>query len=146
MMFTRPEQCAQYIENLLNAHLGELGINTVVFGEELKTISYPAVMIVPQPMRKEMQGIPTFLCYFNVTLYVYHANLTVSRAQRTLEDMQLATGIVNLLEKNFTLSNNIIFGFVAEESPGILARGDKSEMIIGTRLEWEGQSKYVFRS
>lgn len=126
---------------------GALGIAFIGAYDEKRVPKYPAVVVVPGEREKILHGEQTFNIILIVELYVYHANLTLNKRERSKEDLKLATDIENELESDYgwqtdpndPSTKRIIFGYVASHEPGNLQpRANKSSLIIGTRMVWRG--------
>lgn len=129
---------------------GELGIAFVGSYDEKRVPTYPAVVIVPGDKEKVLHGENTFNVLLVAQLYVYHANLTLSKRERSREDLLLVSAIETELEKDYgwqsdpldTDTKRIIFGYIASVEPGnIQPRASKSNIVIGTRMVWRGLSQ-----
>lgn len=129
---------------------GKLGIAFVGAYDEKRVPQYPAVVVVPGDKEKVLHGENTFNVLLVVQLYVYHANLTLSKRERSREDLLLVSGIEAELEDDYgwqvdpldTDTKRLIFGYVSSVEPGnIQPRSNKSSIIIGTRMVWRGLSQ-----
>jgi hypothetical protein len=140
-MFVSPEECLVWFKELLEQEKSSLGIGYVGVGDVQLIPEYPAVLLTSDPLVREQHGTRRFQNFFNLSLWVYHANVSVDRATRTLEDLELVTRIRNRLHKPdaMTMGGNIIHGFVDSESPGVLT--GKSNIVIGTRMTWTGRAQ-----
>jgi hypothetical protein len=71
--------------------------------------------------------------------------MAITHASRSLEDLKLATQVVDFVEKDGTLGGRIIQGWVATEVPGASQiNSRKSDVVVSTRLAWEGISERRF--
>jgi hypothetical protein len=122
-----------------------LGIEFVGRYDEKRIPKYPAVVIVPGKRDKEIHGTQTFNIDILLYLYVYHADLTLTKRERSRADMELVAGIEALLEEDYAWQKNpldpntrqVVFAYIAEEEPGVLQpSSQKSNMIISTRMTW----------
>lgn len=129
---------------------GVLGLEFVGAYDEKRVPKYPAVVVVPGDREKVIHGENTFNILLVVELYVYHANLTINKRERSKADLQLVTDIERELESDYGWQTNpndtdtkrLIFGYVALHEPGNLQpRSSKSNLIIGTRMVWRGLSQ-----
>ena len=129
---------------------GTLGLEFVGAYDEKRIPKYPAVVVVPGDREKILHGENTFNILLILQLYVYHANLTLNRRERNKADLQLVTDIEKELESDYGWQRDIndpntrrlIFGYIASQEPGNLQpRGNKSDLIIGTRMVWRGMSQ-----
>jgi hypothetical protein len=140
-------QVSQYLYNRINDNKVALGLRYVAYGDEQLLPEYPAAVVTTErPLRREFHGTRQFLVTFECDIFVLHANLAASHRIRTIEDIQLAEAIRKFLHSDFTLGGHIIFGYVDLEIPGIVTRvvGQKSAMIVTTRLSWTGQNRVNF--
>lgn len=133
-MFSRPEEVVEALYDKL-IQRGELGLAFVGRYDEKKIPEYPAVVLSAMPLEKEVHGTHTFNIQIRINLWVYHSKVNETHATRSLNDLLLATAIVNFLEADINLSGNVIHGFVESETPGIMQSGTtKTTLVIGTRL------------
>lgn len=146
--FTRPEEPMEYWIEAFKAQAEKLGLQYVAGYDENMIPEYPSIHIMSGTMSKEVHGTHTYLFTFRQPIYVMHAKADKDRKQRNLEDLLLATGVVNFIESDKKLGGKVIFSYVEEESPGILApaRGGRSrgDLIVGTRLTWFATSEGRF--
>jgi hypothetical protein len=129
---------------------GLLGIEFVGAYNEKRIPKYPAVVVTPGDKEKEPHAMQTFAVSLQCQLYVYHANLTLNKRERSREDLLLVSKIEKELESDYgwqidpndPQTKRLIFGYVASIEPGnIQPRGNKSDLIIGTRMVWRGLSQ-----
>lgn len=142
----RPEQAVEMIAELLQDNGEQLGIQYVGKYEERLIPRYPSVIVSAGMTEKEVHATHTFAITLRSTIWVYHANLTKTHQQRSLEDLELATAVVALLEDDFTWKEDgverLVFGFVESEVPGVIApRSGRGEPVVGTKLEWNGTTQ-----
>jgi hypothetical protein len=146
MSYTRPEEVVQHIVDLLNTNKTALSLKRVVFGDANLIMDYPAALVVAEPLARELRATHQFRNEFHISIFVYHAKLTVDRDARTKEDMVLVTGIVNLLHSipHRTLNGNIDeMGYVDSEAPGFIPRPGIG-YVVGSRITWVGAAREVF--
>lgn len=150
--YNRPEEILVRLKELFETASGVLGLRYVATQEESMIPEYPCIQIAAEPMLREVHGTYTFENTFVFVLWVYHANLQVGHAKRTIEDMQLATSVVQFLHRPDvrllrddasvqgpygTGVDRLIFSYVSLETPGIVRTGPQaSDRIITTRLLW----------
>jgi len=129
---------------------GEFGIAYVGAYDEVRIPKYPAVVIIPGDRNKVLHGENTFNVLLVLELYVYHANLTLTKRERSKADLKLVDDLEELLEEDYgwqsdpldTNTKRLIFGYVADIEPGNLQpRNRKSNLVIGTRMVWRGISQ-----
>lgn len=142
----RPEHVVEHFYNDFMENASILGLNYVgKYGERLVP-AYPAVVVSSAPMLKEVHGTHTFLMELRCIVFVFHAEMKLTQARRSYEDLALATQIVDFMERNFTLGNRIIFGFVESEVPGAKpARNRSSDVVVSTQLTWMGAAERRFK-
>lgn len=142
--YTRPEEVHDHLINLFQARKEQLGFAFVATQDESLIPEFPALEIAMGPVRRQIHGTHRFLVTFEATLWVYHANYEATYAQRTREDMQLATSVVRFLHlpenRRLELDGNYGLiggsGFVTQEVPGFVV-ADR-QRVIATRLSWMG--------
>lgn len=129
---------------------GLLGIEFVGAYNEKRIPKYPAVVITPGDKEKVPHAMQTFAISLQCQLYVYHANLTLTKRERSREDLLLVSKIETELEQDYGWQSDpgdpntkrLIFGYIASVEPGnIQPRGNKSDLVIGTRMVWRGLSQ-----
>lgn len=148
--YTRPEEVLVRLIELFETAKGILGLRYVATQEESMIPEYPCIQIASEPILREIHGTYTFQHTFVFVLWVYHANMEVGLAKRTIEDMQLATSVVEFLHRPDvrllrddaaahgaygTAQDRLIHSYVSLESPGMIAF-DKTSRIVTTRLLW----------
>lgn len=143
-------ECMDMVVERLTEKAGILGLGFIGAYDERRIPTYPAVVIVPGPREKVLHGENTFNVLFVLDLFVYHANMTQTKRERSKADLELVTAIERELESDYgwqsdpldTDTKRIIFGYVAIQEPGSLQpRSNKSQRIIGTRMVWRGLSQ-----
>ena len=139
----RPEDVVEYLSDYISK--SSLPIAYVAKYNEPLLPEYPAVQVMSGGFKKELHGTHTWLLTLRADIYVMHAKLTVNRATRNLEDLQLATQLVALLETDLTLGQRIIAGWVETETPGAMPpRSQHTEAVISTLLKWQGTQEGRF--
>ena len=148
--YSRPEEVLKRFREIFTARGESLGIKYIAIQDENLRPEYPALEISAGPLLRDIQTTHKFGVIFEMSFWIYHANFESTHASRTIEDMELATNIVRFLHQPGirTLEddsdpgpnkNKIIFGYVVQETPGVIARA-----IVATRLVWRGQSEVSF--
>jgi hypothetical protein len=138
------------IADRLNAQSGPLGLKFVGSYNEKIIPKYPAVIVVPGPRAKSLHGTHTFQVALEIALYIYHANLNLTKRERSKADLQLVTRLEEELESDFRWvdengSARVIHGYVSSEEPGMLQpSANKSTVVICTRLTWRAISQRRF--
>jgi hypothetical protein len=123
----------------------DLGIGYVGKFDEKRLPHYPAVVVSGAPREKEVHGTHTFAVTLRCFIYVYHASLSKSHANRSEEDMILVENIEALLEEDCTFGGRVVFGYVESEAPGVMQpRSEKSEIVVSTRMTWMAGSQARF--
>lgn len=148
------EEAIDMVSEKLTANAGMLGLAYVGAYDEVRIPKYPAVVIVPGDKEKVLHGENTFNILLVLELYIYHANLTMTKRERSKADLKMVTEIENLLEEDYgwqedsadTSTKRLIFGYVSNIEPGNLQpRSRKSSLVIGTRMVWRGISQRRLR-
>ena len=138
ILITRPEEAVEMLSELIEDNADRLGIEFVGKYDERLLPRYPAVVLSSAPLTKEVHATHTFNVTLRVTIWVYHAKITVTHKERSEEDLLLVTALTSLLEDDPTYGNRVVFGFVDNEVPGVVApRAGRGDPIVGTRMSWE---------
>jgi hypothetical protein len=147
--FSRPEEVLVEWRDRLDSAKGLLGLTSVILGEGDLLMEYPCCQIIGEPVTRQFASTQFFQVFFQMAVWVYHAGLDESHQQRTIEDMELATGVVRFLheEDNRHLrdennENRLIFSYVLNELPGRIRRVGSPD-IITTRILWQGESRIL---
>jgi hypothetical protein len=149
-MISSTWQIVDMIVARLEAQSGPLGLKYVGAYDEKLIPKYPAVVVLPGPRAKQLHGTHTFQTAFQVELYIYHANLTLNKRERSKADLQLVERIETELDSDFRWIDedggaSLIHGYVTNENPGILQpRVGKTGSVICTRLTWNAISQRRF--
>jgi len=143
--FVRPEEIVEYFKTEFEDNAGLLGIEYVGAYNERLLPRYPAIVISAGGSDKELHGTHTFLVTTRVFVYVYHAQMRSSDVSRNLADLELATAVVDFMERDMTLGNRIVQGWVEAEFPSARQlNATKGEVVVSTRLTWMGISERRF--
>jgi hypothetical protein len=149
-LFTKPEQVVDYLYDYLKDQAEQTGIKFVGYLEERLIPEYPAVLIGAAPLVRELHATHTFQTTYILEIWLYHAKLSESHRVRTRQDLELVTGIRDLLHSHKGLrlrdeddKPQIIQGWVNAEDPAFIRR-PRNEGIVGTRIEWTGISQERF--
>jgi hypothetical protein len=140
-------QVLDYLYERLDNNKVALGLRYVAYGDEQLLPHYPAaVLAAEKPLERRHHGTRQFHVTFGCDIFVFHANLSASHRVRTREDIELAQAVRKFVHDDFSLGGHIIFGYIEMESPGIVTRaiGQKSEMVVTTRLSWTGENRVNF--
>lgn len=152
--YSRPDEVLKRFRDIFEANKSKLRLNYVAIQDENLRPEYPVLEISTGPVLREIHGTQKYLVTFEVSFWIYHANFESTHANRSVEDMELATDVVRFLHQPDIRTlvdesapgpnqNKIIFGFVSQEVPGIIARSARSGVIV-TRLVWIGQTEVNF--
>jgi len=140
----------EMVAERLNQKSGPLGLKFVgEYGEKIIP-AYPAVVVVPGPRAKTLHGTHTFQVALELALYIYHADLTLRKRERSKADLQLAERVETEMESDFRWVDEdggarVIHGYIASEEPGLLQPDvRKSAVVICTRLTWRAISQRRF--
>jgi hypothetical protein len=127
-----------HIVQMLKDAQPALGLAYVAENDEDLFPQYPAVLVQTDRTERDHHSTQYFLVRFSLTLWVFHAELTVSTATRSREDIQLATDIRKLLHTDRTLGGHVIDSMVDGEFPGISGRvSDTGQTgVVTTRMTW----------
>lgn len=141
---SRPEELIEYFTDLVKG--STLPVEYIATYEEKLTPRYPALLIQPGTVDKVVHGTHTFGIVLRAYFYLLHSNLSVSKRSRSLDDLLLATQLVNLLEQSMSLGGKIIHGFVETETPAALPpRSARGSAVVSTRLLWSGVTQRRFK-
>lgn len=137
-----------YIVQRLDDHKAELGLRYIAIHDEELIPEYPAILCQIDNTMRMHHATGLFKIEFHLDLWIFHAQMTLSKAARSAQDIELATNIRKLLHEDRTLGGHIIFGFVDGEFPGITARaiGGAVSTIVTTRLTWTGENRVPFEA
>jgi hypothetical protein len=131
----RPEDAVEFLAAYIA--LGRLGFEYIARYDEPLLPKYPAVQIMSGQLQKDLHGTHTWLLTIRAEVYVFHAKMTESRQTRSREDLLLATKLVDYLERDITLGDRVIAGWVESEQPGARPPATaKGAAVISTRLLW----------
>jgi hypothetical protein len=149
--FSRPEEILEHLRNLFEAQKELLGFNYIAIADEELLPEFPALQITSESLQREIHTTAKFNHVFTFALWIYHANLMVGAATRSIEDLELTTKVTNFLHQRRTLSDSdgkpqIIFGYVTGEFGGLARIIPESPAVITTRITWEAQTQVNFDS
>jgi len=145
-LFTTQSEIAAELVKRIEDEAGALGFEYVGKWDEKLVGRYPAVVVSPVGLEKEVHGTQTFLITIRIMLWIYHADMTETYRSRSDADIELAEALEEFLERpeNRTLNDNLgaeqlIFGFIETSVPGVLQPSkERGGPIVGTRLQWHG--------
>jgi hypothetical protein len=141
-------QVFDYLYHLIDDNKANLGLKYVAQLDEQLLPEYPAVLVsIESPLEREQHATSMFRVVFNVDIWLFHAELTVGKAIRSRQDVELATNVRKLIHTKRTLDDHIVFGFVDGEYPGRTLRMTerKSTTVVTTRLTWTGENRVLFQ-
>lgn len=134
--YTRPEEMVDHFFKDLENNKGPLGIGYVGTYDEKLIPAYPAVVVSAGALQKELHGTATFAVTLRTFFYIMHAQMTLEHRLRNQEDLELATRISEFIERDMTLGQKIIQGWIESEVPGALSpRSEKGDIVVGTRMQ-----------
>jgi hypothetical protein len=133
-----------YIVNLLDDHKATLGLRYIAQNDEQLIPEYPAVLVQADNTIRELHATRQYYVRWDIDLWVFHAELTLSQAVRSRKDIELATDIRKLLHSKSTMDGHIIFGYVVNELPGVAANVTTNTGLVTTRVTWRGENRVRF--
>jgi hypothetical protein len=140
-VISRPEDLVEYLSTYIDS--STMNFQTIAKYDDNMIAGYPAVQITPGTLTKKYHGTHTFFVTINAILYVMHGDMSVSRSKRILEDLQLATSLVNWLEGGTvtpysnvnSLQGNALNAWVESEVGAVLPPKSKKGLpVVSTRL------------
>lgn len=145
-MLTRPEELVALIEQI--AQESTLNFKSILTFDDDKIPEYPALIISSPNVRTSIHGTNMLRTYFTTILYILHADASVDRKRRNLDDLALATSFIKLLEAPWTdpadasnvgaaltMRDQVRAGYVEGEIGGPLPVGSKKGvLVVSTRL------------
>jgi hypothetical protein len=145
MSLARIEDLIEYLIDKVEDNSISLGLNFVGGYDDKVITGYPAVIFGNGNTTKEVSGTHQFLIQHHLDIYIQHAEATETHRQRSLEMLQTVTKLVAFLEADKTLSQQIIFGYVISERPGLIQpRATPSVFIVSTSITYQATLKVVF--
>src|SRR4051812_48732448 len=96
-LITQPQEAVEMLYELIRENAGSLGMEYVGQYDENLLPRYPNVVISPGIKTKEVHGTHTFLVTLRCILWIYHAKLTETHVDRSIEDLEFATAIEALI-------------------------------------------------
>ena len=145
MSLARIEDLVEYLIKKLEDNSVPLGLKFVGGYDERVITSYPAVILGSGNSVKEVSGTHQFLIQHTLDIYIQHAEASETHRQRSLEMLKTVTKLVAFLEADPTLGEQIIFGYVLSERPGLIQpRATPSVFIVSTIISYQATLKAVF--
>ena len=141
----RPEELIDKVKEFIETLNHEIGFEYITFGDGVLIPKYPACVIVYDGLNRDIHGTHYFLTRLSIQVVVMHADLTANRQERTREDLQLATKVVQLLHgKGLTLMDSRIHkSFVESEEPALISTDNITA--IGTSLTVIAEVREAFK-
>jgi|SRR3989304_7313350 len=136
--YTEIEEVLDFVHNVLDTNKVALGLGYVAYGTEELLPQYPAAVVTPGPQQTSLHATRQFRNDFVLEIWVLHAKLSISRRERTKEDLELVTAIKNKLHEDKTLSGNVVFGQVTARTPSVIYVREGSDPVVTTRMAWQG--------
>lgn len=134
-----------YIVQLLDDNKATLGLRYIAKHDEQLIPEYPAVLVQADNTERTLHATQMFMVQWSLDLWIFHALMTISKAERSRQDIELATNIRKLLHSDRSLGGHIVHGWVVNELPGMLANRENNEAIVTTRIIWQGQNRVRFQ-
>jgi hypothetical protein len=144
-MFQRIEDVLDYAHDLVETRKGDIGLEYVAYGSDQLLPKYPACVIAPGQTRTQKHGTHYFMTIFHIEMLVLHAKLSVSRAIRTREDLELTSRTVTALADDPTCGGLAMFSYFTDEVPQNIRTGTKSYPVLGTQLSWLVEARVPFK-
>jgi len=143
-LIKRPEELVEFLADAIEK--SNLPFESILKYDQDLVTEYPVVQIVPGAFDKQIGGTHTFELIIRADMYVMHGNMTESYVTRSLNDMLLATSVVQFLEgPNLSLDGRLVQGYVDNERPGVMPpRVSKGSAIVVTRLGYRAESRARF--
>lgn len=136
-----------FLLNLLDDNKATLGIRYIAQNDEVLRPEYPAVHITAENTLRELHATQMHRVVWFIDIWVFHAELTVGKAVRSRQDIELATNVRKLIHTKRDMDGHIVHGFVASEAPGISARtvGRRVSTVVTTRMSWQGENRVLYQ-
>lgn len=134
-----------YIVAKLDDNKATLGLRYIAQHDEELIPEYPAVLVQADDTQRQLHATQMFMVLWDIDLWVFHAEMSIDRAERSKRDIELATSIRKLLHSDSTLGGHIIHGFVRNELPGMMANRAQNTAVVTTRMTWQGQNRVRFQ-
>ena len=141
----RPEELLIILYDFLEQNNHELGFEYIKVGDGQILPMYPAALLVPSGVDRDLHGTHYFLTGLFVELVVMHGNLQQNRMERTIDDLRYATKVVNIIHgKGLTLMDERIHkSFVQKEEPATIST--ENITAIGTSLTIFAEVREAFK-
>lgn len=141
----RPEELLDLLKELIDQNNHTFGFRYVSFGDGQLLPAYPAALVVPDGVNREIHGTHYFLTSLSAQLVIMHASLELNRMERTKADMELTTAVVQLIHnRGLTLLDERIHkAFVVTEEPATIST--ENITAIGTALSIIAEVREAFK-
>lgn len=141
----RPEELLNLLKSFLQDNNHELGLSYIVVGDGQLVPKYPAALIVHDGVTRDLHGTHYFLTDLSVEIVLMHADLNLTRQERTQADLELATAVVSLIHgKGLRLLDQRIHkAFVYSEEPVTISTNNVTA--IGTGLTVVASVREAFK-
>lgn len=132
-----------YMVDLLEDNKAALGLRYVAQNDDDLLPEYPAVLVQADNTEREKHATQLYRVVFHMDIWIFHADLAVSAATRSRQDIELATNVRKLIHSKSSMDGHLIDSFIDGEFPGIAGRviGGVGTLITATRLTWQGQNR-----
>lgn len=144
--FYDPLQPFDHLVKLLDDNKASLGVRYIAQNDERLRPAYPAVLVSSEGTGRVLHATGIYLLTFSIDIWIFHAKLTIGKAKRSREDIEMATALRKLIHTDTTMQGHIIHGFVDGEFPGVTTAviGKNVDTIVTTRLTWQGTNRAPF--
>jgi hypothetical protein len=136
-----------FLVDLLDDNKASLGIRYIAQHDEDLVPEFPAILVQTDNTEREYHATQMFLVRFHMDIWVFHAELSSSKAVRSRKDIELATAIRKLIHTDRTMQGHILQSWVDGEFPGISVRVIEANptTMVTTRLTWQGENRVRFQ-
>ena len=145
LMFERIEDVLDYAHDLVETKKGDIGLEYVAYGSDQLLPKYPACIVAPGQTRTQKHGTHYFMRTFYIEMLVLHAKISISRALRTKEDLELTTRVTEAFALDPTCGENALFSYFTDETPQNIRTGVKAIPVLGTQLSWLVEARVPFK-
>ncbi len=140
------------IEHLIEFWLEEfneskelLGFNFVGGYDDPITTAYPAIQIGSGQTTKDIHATHMFLFDWLLDIYILHAQAEETHRVRSKEMLELVTKVVAFMEKDMSLGEKIIHGYVTSERPGVIRpRSNPGVFVVSTSIQYRAIAEVPF--
>lgn len=141
----RPEHLMDIVKGFIENGNHEIGFRYITTGDGILIPEYPACLIIYDGTARDIHGTHYFRTGFVLQIVVLHANLEAGREDRTREDLELTTKVVELLHsQGMRLGTSEIHkAFVQNEEPALVSTDNITA--IGTSLTLIAEVREAFK-